>query len=95
MVFCRGCGKELHETAPTCPQCGAPQGNLNSVIKDVTTYFKESKRKKQEEALKHKQRQEEKLKQEELNRRKQQSVGRVSDSVTRQTWYITQLSGYG
>lgn len=35
MVFCRGCGKELHETAPTCPQCGAPQGNLNSVIKDV------------------------------------------------------------
>jgi predicted ATP-dependent serine protease len=57
MVFCRGCGKELHETAPTCPQCGAPQGNLNSVIKDVTTHFKESKRKKQEE----------KLKQEELN----------------------------
>lgn len=35
MVFCRGCGKELHETAPTCPQCGAPQGNLNSVIKDI------------------------------------------------------------
>jgi len=35
MVFCRGCGKELHETAPTCPQCGAPQGNLNSVIKDT------------------------------------------------------------
>jgi hypothetical protein len=25
MVFCRGCGKELHETAITCPQCGAPQ----------------------------------------------------------------------
>lgn len=25
MVFCRGCGKEIHETAPTCPHCGAPQ----------------------------------------------------------------------
>jgi len=25
MVFCRGCGKEIHETAPTCPNCGAPQ----------------------------------------------------------------------
>jgi hypothetical protein len=26
MVFCRGCGKEIHETAPTCPFCGATQG---------------------------------------------------------------------
>jgi len=25
MVFCRGCGKEIHETAPLCPACGAPQ----------------------------------------------------------------------
>ncbi len=25
MVYCRGCGKEIHETAPTCPNCGAPQ----------------------------------------------------------------------
>ena len=25
MVFCRGCGKEIHETAKTCPNCGAPQ----------------------------------------------------------------------
>lgn len=25
MVFCRACGKELHETAPTCPHCGAVQ----------------------------------------------------------------------
>ena len=23
MVFCRGCGKETHESAPTCPHCGA------------------------------------------------------------------------
>jgi TM2 domain-containing membrane protein YozV/Tfp pilus assembly major pilin PilA len=25
MVACRGCGKEIHRTASTCPQCGAPQ----------------------------------------------------------------------
>jgi hypothetical protein len=25
MVFCRGCANEIHETAPTCPRCGAPQ----------------------------------------------------------------------
>ena len=25
MVYCRGCGKEIHETAPTCPHCGALQ----------------------------------------------------------------------
>ncbi len=25
MVFCRGCGKEIHESAPVCPHCGAPQ----------------------------------------------------------------------
>ncbi|UVK90906.1 DUF4190 domain-containing protein [Pseudomonas sp. B21-051] len=25
MVYCRACAKELHETALTCPQCGAPQ----------------------------------------------------------------------
>jgi len=28
MVFCHGCGKEIHETAPACPHCGAlQQGN--------------------------------------------------------------------
>ncbi|MBU6459667.1 MAG: TM2 domain-containing protein [Proteobacteria bacterium] len=25
MVYCRGCGKELHVSAPICPSCGAPQ----------------------------------------------------------------------
>lgn len=25
MVFCRACAKEIHETAPMCPQCGASQ----------------------------------------------------------------------
>ena len=25
MVYCRGCAKEIHESAPTCPHCGAIQ----------------------------------------------------------------------
>lgn len=25
MVFCRGCGKEIHESANSCPHCGATQ----------------------------------------------------------------------
>jgi len=25
MVFCRGCGKELHDSAHACPGCGAVQ----------------------------------------------------------------------
>lgn len=29
MVHCRGCGKEIHDTAQTCPQCGAPQQATN------------------------------------------------------------------
>lgn len=29
MVFCRGCGKEIHESAPVCPHCGAPQGAVD------------------------------------------------------------------
>ncbi len=28
-LYCRGCGKQIHETAPFCPQCGAPQGLVN------------------------------------------------------------------
>ncbi|MGV8891720.1 MAG: hypothetical protein ACOH2K_01970 [Burkholderiaceae bacterium] len=31
MVFCRGCGKEIHEAAPTCPHCGALQSVKSSV----------------------------------------------------------------
>jgi uncharacterized membrane protein YhaH (DUF805 family) len=26
LVFCRGCGAQIHETASACPKCGAPQG---------------------------------------------------------------------
>lgn len=25
MIFCRGCGKEIHDSALACPSCGAPQ----------------------------------------------------------------------
>ena len=25
MVFCRGCGKEIHDSAVNCPHCGATQ----------------------------------------------------------------------
>ncbi len=35
MVFCRGCGKEIHETAPSCPHCGAPQGQKMEINKDL------------------------------------------------------------
>lgn len=31
MVFCRGCGKEIFESAPTCPHCGAQQVIDNKV----------------------------------------------------------------
>lgn len=35
MVFCRGCGKEIHETARACPQCGAVQNvQLNTFAPD-------------------------------------------------------------
>ena len=30
MVFCRGCGKEIHMSAETCPHCGAPQKRVAS-----------------------------------------------------------------
>lgn len=29
-VHCRGCGTQIHETAPTCPKCGAPQNIGNA-----------------------------------------------------------------
>ncbi len=30
MVFCRRCGKEIHETAVSCPHCGAIQNSFLS-----------------------------------------------------------------
>jgi TM2 domain-containing membrane protein YozV len=35
MVHCRACGKEIHESAAVCPQCGAPQA-LTPVGSDKT-----------------------------------------------------------
>lgn len=30
MVFCRGCGKQIHNSAPHCPHCGAPQAGSST-----------------------------------------------------------------
>lgn len=38
MVFCRGCGKEIHETAPTCPHCGAVQRLSDAHTDDGTIW---------------------------------------------------------
>lgn len=32
MVYCRGCGQQIHETAIQCPKCGAPQAMLESKV---------------------------------------------------------------
>ncbi|PUA19165.1 hypothetical protein C7W93_04530 [Glaciimonas sp. PCH181] len=32
LVFCRGCAHQIHVTATTCPQCGAPQLTATSPI---------------------------------------------------------------
>ncbi|MBU3892264.1 TM2 domain-containing protein [Serratia rhizosphaerae] len=42
MVFCRGCGKEIHETARSCPHCGAPQpipGEKNRIAAALLAFF--------------------------------------------------------
>lgn len=35
-VHCRGCGIEIHETAPTCPKCGAPQSLAATLANGAT-----------------------------------------------------------
>ncbi len=32
MIFCRGCGAEIHETAQACPKCGAPNALAQPVL---------------------------------------------------------------
>lgn len=32
MVFCRCCGKEIHESAPACPHCGGVQGAADRLV---------------------------------------------------------------
>ena len=45
MFYCRGCGKEIHESAETCPSCGAPQkvvaagGNKSKVVAALLALF--------------------------------------------------------
>ncbi|MDI6478179.1 TM2 domain-containing protein [Cronobacter dublinensis] len=42
MVFCRGCGKEIHESAKACPQCGATQvtaGSKNRISAALLAFF--------------------------------------------------------
>lgn len=36
MAICGGCGKEIHETAPACPGCGAPQARVSSEVEIVS-----------------------------------------------------------
>jgi TM2 domain-containing membrane protein YozV len=44
MVFCRGCGKEIHETAISCPMCGAVQTVTPSAGMALTQYSATDKR---------------------------------------------------
>jgi TM2 domain-containing membrane protein YozV len=32
MKFCHGCGKEIHETAVSCPHCGAKQSGTGTQV---------------------------------------------------------------
>jgi TM2 domain-containing membrane protein YozV len=32
MVFCRGCGKEIHESAVICPSCGVAQSTRPTAV---------------------------------------------------------------
>ncbi len=38
-VYCRGCGQQIHSTAPTCPHCGATQsfGGVTTASPDSGT----------------------------------------------------------
>ena len=38
MVFCHGCGKEIHETAVTCPSCGASRSTPAAPEKGKVVY---------------------------------------------------------
>ncbi len=45
MVYCRGCGKEIHETAVSCPHCGAQnstsigQGSKSRISAALLAFF--------------------------------------------------------
>lgn len=39
MIFCHSCGKQIHESAPTCPQCGAvqPAAQVGQTVRSTTS----------------------------------------------------------
>lgn len=37
MVFCRGCGKEIHSSAQACPHCGAQQDSAQGKRSRMST----------------------------------------------------------
>lgn len=44
MIYCQGCGKEMHESAQTCPSCGAPRvgtatGGKSKVVAGILALF--------------------------------------------------------
>lgn len=39
MVFCRECGKQLHESASACTNCGAAQKGLSATEKRILPAF--------------------------------------------------------
>ncbi|NMP26830.1 zinc-ribbon domain and TM2 domain-containing protein [Rahnella sp. SAP-1] len=43
MVFCSGCGKEIHSTAKSCPHCGAvrygSQGSKSRIAAALLAFF--------------------------------------------------------
>jgi TM2 domain-containing membrane protein YozV len=42
MVFCRACGKDIHESAGTCPHCGAAQrigSRKNKIVAGLLALF--------------------------------------------------------
>ncbi|HCT99838.1 MAG TPA: DUF805 domain-containing protein [Methylococcaceae bacterium] len=36
MIICHECAQTIHESAPFCPHCGAPQGNFHVLTQDET-----------------------------------------------------------
>ncbi len=38
MIYCRGCGQQIHETAQACPNCGAAQSRPATGANHYDTY---------------------------------------------------------
>lgn len=35
-LYCRGCGKQLHSSAPACPNCGTPQMSHSAGVRNAS-----------------------------------------------------------